>query len=107
MLQSLSEDFDLHVFDHPDAPRSPIVAWTADADSLVIVLRGELDLISAEEVVHRLADWEDGLVDPGASLSIDVRGVTRVRSVARRLFASIQADLTARGVDVDVIGALD
>ena len=107
VLQSLSEDFDLHVFDHPDAPRSPIVAWTADADSLVIVLRGELDLISAEEVVHRLVDWEHGLAGPGASLSIDVRGVTRVRPVARRLFATIQADLAARGVEIDVIGALD
>jgi len=107
VLQSLSEDFDLHVFDHPDAPRSPIVSWTADADSLVVVLRGELDLISAEEVVHRLAAWEQGRANSGASLTIDVRGVTRIRPVARRLFASIQTGLTARGVDVDVVGALD
>jgi len=107
LLQSLSEDFDLHVFDHPDAPRSPIVEWTADGDSLVIVLRGELDLISAEEVVHRLLDWANGLDGSPATLSIDVRGVTRVRPVARRLFASIQADLARRGVEIDVIGALD
>lgn len=107
VLQSLSEDFDLHVFDHPDAPRSPIVSWTEDEDSLVVVLRGELDLISAEEVVHRLTEWEAGLTEEGAALTIDVRGVTRVRSVARRLFAAVRADLATRGVDVDVVGAID
>ncbi|MGB0113111.1 MAG: glutaminase A [Ilumatobacteraceae bacterium] len=107
VLQSLSEDFDLHVFDHPDAPRSPIVSWTAEGPVLHVVLRGELDLISCEEIGHRLEEWERSLSGDGHSVHLDVTGVTRVRVVARRLFAAMQAALAVRDISVTVIGNLE
>jgi len=40
VLRTLSEDFDLHVFDHPDEPRSPVLSWTTEGDVTTGVLRG-------------------------------------------------------------------
>ncbi|HSP29919.1 MAG TPA: glutaminase A [Ilumatobacteraceae bacterium] len=58
VLQSLSNDFDLHVFDHPDQPRSPVVSWAIDGGGARGVLRGELDLISAEQGVEVVLDGD-------------------------------------------------
>ncbi len=104
LLATLSEQFDLHVFDHPDRPRSPIVRTTVDGDDLTMVLRGELDLISAEDVVAALD--EHARVHAGGRILVDATGVTRVREVARRLFTLTRRRLADRGTDVVVDGNL-
>lgn len=103
VLQRLSSDFDLHVFDHPDEPRSPVVSWTIENEGARGVLRGELDLISAEQVI-------DAMLSAAASgsrrIELDVTGVTRTRTVAGQLLAAIGRHLAERGIDVVLDGEL-
>jgi glutaminase len=103
VLQSLSSEFDLHVFDHPDEPRSPIVSWTTEGDVASGVIRGELDLISAEELI-------DVMLDAASSgsrrIDLDVTGVTRSRTVAGELLRAIGRHLAEQGVDVVIDGDL-
>lgn len=117
VLRSLSTDFDLHVFDHPDAPRSPIVRWKTapaadgDGDHLSIALRGELDLISTEEITQRLVDAahvdaEEGQGAPPTRVVIDVTGVTRIRPAASHLFVATRDHLRQLGIAVTVEGSL-
>ena len=103
VLRTLSEDFDLHVFDHPDEPRSPVVAWTTEGDVTSGVLRGEFDLISAETVIDlMLAAAADG----SHRIELDVTGVTRARTVAGELLRVIGSHLADRGVEVVLDGDL-
>ncbi len=103
VLRSLSENFDLHVFDHPDEPRSPVVSWTTDGDIARGVLRGEFDLISAETVIDlMLATAAAG----SRRIELDVTAVTRARTVAGELLRAINSHLAGRGVDVMLDGDL-
>ena len=103
LLHTLSSQFDLHVFDHPEAPRSPIVSWDTDGSHAHAVLRGELDLISAEEIVDRLLDTAAAGV---GRIDLDVTGVTRSRLVAERLLAAATERLADAGVEVALEGDL-
>ena len=103
VLRTLSEDFDLHVFDHPDQPRSPVVSWTTEGDVTSGVLRGEFDLISAETVIDlMLAAAADG----SRRIQLDVTGVTRARTVAAELLRAVRVHLAERDVDVVLDGDL-
>ena len=103
VLRTLSEDFDLHVFDHPDAPRSPVVSWTTEGDVTTGVLRGEFDLISAETVIDLMLA---AAADASRRIELDVTGVTRARTVAAELLRAIGIHLATRGVDVVLDGDL-
>jgi glutaminase len=103
VLQTLSEDFDLHVFDHPDEPRSPVVSWHTDGDVTTGTLRGEFDLISAETVIDLL------LATAAAGsrrIELDVTGVTRARTVAGELLRTVRGHLDDRGIEVVLEGEL-
>ena len=103
VLQSLSDDFDLHMFDHPGEPRSPVVSWTTEDDVTSGVLRGELDLISAEAVIDvMLAAAASG----SRRIVLDVTGVTRSRTVAGELLQAIGRHLAEQGVEVVLEGDL-
>ena len=104
VLQSLSQDFDLHLFDHPNEPRSPIVSWETDGGVTVGVLRGEFDLISAEAVIELMLEAVAGGTH---TIRLDVTGVTRARTGARQLFEVISGHLEAQDVDIVVEGNLD
>jgi len=103
VLHTLSADFDLHVFDHPDEPRSPIVSWTTEGDVCAGVLRGEFDLISAEALIDLMLS---GVASGTRRFQLDVTGVTRTRTVAGGLLSTIRQHLADRGVDVTVEGNL-
>ena len=106
VLGALSSEFDLHVFDHPDEPRSPIASWDDGDGVLRLELRGELDLISTEEIVRRLIDWASA--DPGATTAhLDVTGVTRSRTAAGRLLMVVGRELDAQGIRMEFTGELD
>jgi glutaminase len=103
VLQTLSNDFDLHVFDHPDEPRSPVVSWTNEGDVASGVIRGELDLISAEQLIDvMLAAASSG----SRRIDLDVTGVTRSRTVAGELLRAIGRHLAEQGVEVVIDGDL-
>lgn len=106
VLESLSHDFDLHVFDHPDEPRSPISSWELDGDGAHVVLRGELDLIAAEEIVQRLLQWMARHPE-GHTIRLDVNGISRTRTVAGRLLQSVGQHLRDNGFAVTFDGTLD
>ena len=103
VLHDLSTDFDLHVFDHPDEPRSPIVSWTTEGDVSVGVVRGEFDLISAESLIDLMLDSAAGGT---RTIQLDVTGVTRTRTVAGELLRVIGQHLADRGVGVELEGDL-
>lgn len=104
VLKTLSQEFNLHLFDHPDRPRSPIVRSDVTGDDLSLVLRGELDLISAEDVVAVIV--AHARAHPTGRIVVDVTGVTRLREVARRLFTVTRQRLAERSIEVDVHGNL-
>jgi glutaminase len=103
-LRTMSEDFDLHVFDHPDEPRSPVVSWVDDDGVASGVLRGEFDLISAEQLIDVMLTTAAGGTQ---RIELDVTGVTRTRTVAAELLRAIVGHLAGRGVEVVLDGSLD
>jgi glutaminase len=104
VLEDLSQDFDLHLFDHPNEPRSPIVSWETEGGVTVGVLRGEFDLISAEAVIELMLDAVTGGT---RTMQLDVTGVTRTRTVARQLFQVISQHLEAQDIEIVIEGNLD
>lgn len=106
VLATLSSDFDLHVYDHPDTPRSPIAAWVSDDDGLHVDLRGELDLICVEEIIRRLYAWAGERSEP-TTVHIDVTGVSRTRTAAGRLLRAVVGQLRADGSTIVFEGDLD
>ena len=103
LLQTLSEDFDLHLFDHHDEPRSPVVSWTNEGESTIGVLRGEIDLISAETVIDLLLSSASA---GSRRITLDVTGVTRARTAAGQAVRTIAGQLADRGVEVVFDGDL-
>jgi glutaminase len=104
MLETLSREFDLHVFDHPEEPRSPVVSWQAADDVTVGVLRGEFDLISAEAVIDLMLSAAGS---GSRRIELDVTGVTRARTVAGELLRGAVAHLERRGIEITFDGNID
>jgi glutaminase len=104
LLRSMSEDFDLHLFDHQEQPRSPVVSWHTEHDVTSGVLRGELDLISSEAIVQLALE---AAAAGSRRIELDVTGVTRARPAAGELLRVIGHHLRERGVEVVFEGGFD
>jgi glutaminase len=107
MLEHLSDRFGLHMFDHLREPASPVRSATVDeeARSVTLQLRGELDFLAAEQVVHdagRLVQHVDA-----RTLRLDFGDVTLVSEVAERLLRATAAAAEEAGLDVQFPGAPD
>lgn len=107
MLERLSDRFGLHMFDHLRVPASPVRSATVDeeARSVTLQLRGELDFLAAEQVVHdagRLVQHVDA-----RTLRLDFGDVTLVSEVAERLLRATAAAAEEAGLDVQFPGAPD
>lgn len=70
-----------------------------------MVLRGELDLISTEEISRRLLGWAADETDP-STIHLDVTGVTRSRTAAGRLMLILSRALEERGTEIEFEGTL-
>lgn len=82
-LQVLADDYGLHLLRHPVEPVDPVAGTREDDGGLVLELRGEIDFVAAEQVVHAL---EEHLADAGGGdVTIDLHDATEVSRVARRL----------------------
>jgi anti-anti-sigma regulatory factor len=80
-----------------------VVSWTNEGDVASGVIRGELDLISAEQLIDvMLAAASSG----SRRIDLDVTGVTRSRTVAGELLRAIGRHLAEQGVEVVIDGDL-
>lgn len=105
-LKTLSQDYGLHVFAHQKVRRSAIAASTTEGHVHTVVLRGEIDFATAEEIVSELAALPATLALAGAHVStveLDVTGVTLIRPAAQRLLASAADDLIAAGLSACIV----
>ncbi|MEI5585279.1 glutaminase A, partial [Agromyces sp. CCNWLW208] len=105
MLEELSDRFGLHMFDHARVPSSPVRSATVDdaARSITLQLRGELDFLAAEQVVHdagRLVQHVDA-----RTLRLDFEDVTLVSGVAEQLLRATTAAAERAGLVVESAGA--
>ncbi|MBX3314710.1 MAG: glutaminase A [Actinobacteria bacterium] len=86
MLRRLSEEYGGHLLAHPSAPASPIADVVEDAgtDAVLLRLRGELDFVAVEQVLHEI-DRIEATASGVAVLTVDLTDVTRITGVARQL----------------------
>lgn len=101
VLEALSAEFGLHLLHHHIDPRSPIASSTSAGALGEVEVRGELDLIAAEQIIAHLRSIVSG--DGPTSIRLDVSGVTRVGPVAERLLTAASRTLLADGVEVIVV----
>lgn len=101
-LTTLSDEFDLHMFEHAVSPVSPIEAITLDGGLLSLRLRGEIDFIAAEQLIHRIrsAD-EDAASVTHVELHLD--DATLITPVADVLLATALGRARAAGAEVRVV----
>jgi glutaminase len=99
VLTTLSRTYGLHLLAHPREPLSPVERLVETPDGAVeLVLRGELDFLAAERLLHALRTREARPQRVG----IDLASVTRVQAPARRLLAATVAALRHGGATVTV-----
>lgn len=83
----------------PVAPASPPVAAPAPAGAPVLTLAGELSIYQAQELKKTLLD----AVQPGATLVLDLSGVTALDTAGVQLLLLAQRSAQAQQGDVRVI----
>ena len=101
MLEALSDRFGLHMFDHTSEPASPVGEVDVDVEhgTVTIELRGELDFVAAEQVVH---DVRRLVEHTGATtVRLDFGDVTAVSEIAERLLRETSRAAEAAGLVVE------
>lgn len=99
-LERLSDDYDLHMFQTPSEPPSPVHSITRDGNTLDVRLRGEIDFLAAEQVVSRLEEAiDDARV---SSVSVALERVSGLSDAARSLLAAELTELAEAGVNATV-----
>ena len=109
-LRTLSQEFGLHLFRHPERPASPVRAVDSARDGAppVLRLRGVIDFVAAEQVAYRAAEVMDAA--GSRTLVLDAAEVTAVAPVASRLLRDLSSHLREAGGEVvftDPSGLLD
>lgn len=105
MLEALSDRFGLHMFDHPAEPASPVGEVDVDAarGTVTIELRGELDFVAAEQVVH---DVRRLVEHTGATIvRLDFGDVTAIAEIAEQLLRETSRAAEAAGLHVENVDA--
>ena len=100
-LTELSDHFGMHLLRHPRSPLSPI-AETSDVDGVhTVIVRGELDFVSTEQLVHHLTD-HCASATPG-TVRVDLSAVTRARPITGRLLNATADDLRVVGWEFQML----
>ena len=103
-LAMLSHEYGLHLLQHPQRPASPVHALTGTPSSgLTVALRGEIDFIAFEQLVHEIRERTDGDPAGAGSLTLDLSRVTRIGPIATRLLAGAANGASAWGPVVSLI----
>ncbi|CAM3947072.1 MULTISPECIES: glutaminase A [Tsukamurella] len=108
VLQKMSSEFGLHLLDRPMTPVSALESITTDPSTghITLKLRGEVDFVAVEEVVHEAL--RAGRVQQGNTVILDLTNATRISVVSAYLINQLVADVGygARVVIVDPSGLL-
>lgn len=100
-LNGLSDFFGMHLLRHPPSPLSPIEE-TSDADGVhTVIVRGELDFVATEQLVHHVLD-HCAASKPG-TVRVDLSAVTRARRITGRLLNAAADDLRNDGWEFQLL----
>ncbi len=93
VLQRMSGEFGLHLLNRPMTPVSAVASVTTDPSSgrTVMRLRGEVDFVAVEEVVHEALSL--GRAQTGSTIVLDLTDVTRISTVAAYLLTQLASDV--------------
>ncbi|BDD80655.1 hypothetical protein TPB0596_04180 [Tsukamurella pulmonis] len=101
VLQRMSKEFGLHILNRTMTPVSALAGVSTDPSTgrTVLRLRGEVDFVAVEEVVHEALSL--GRAQAGSTIVLDLTDVTRMSTVAAYLLNQLAADT---GYGVRVVG---
>ncbi len=102
VLTMLSEQYGLNLLQHPPRPASPIHRQSWEGSTLVVGIRGDLDFVDLELVVHEVADDLLAHRRAGAEVHFDLTHVTSVGDAANMMFGQLLTRLEASGYRVSV-----
>jgi len=103
-IRRLSEVFRMHLFDHHDEPPSPIASSSRTGGGVDVRVRGELDFIAAEQLLHHVRDLAEPVASTGREpIHLYLDGVTTVRPAAVRLLLAFATELAGEGVDLTMV----
>ena len=99
-LRMLSQHFGLHLLDHPQLPASPIegILVRDEGESIIVRLRGEVNFVAAEQIVHEAIETVRRPAD--GILTLDFTSVTRVDQMAARLLLATVAEARANSFEI-------
>jgi glutaminase len=94
----------MHLFDHHDEPPSPIASSSRTGGGVDVRVRGELDFIAAEQLLHHVRDLAEPVASTGREpIHLYLDGVTTVRPAAVRLLLAFATELAGEGVDLTMV----
>ncbi|WP_081586039.1 glutaminase A [Tsukamurella sp. 1534] len=93
VLQRLSSEFGLHLLNRPMTPVSAVESVSADPASgrVTLRVRGELDFVAVEQVVHEALSA--GQAQSCTTMVLDLTDATRVSTVSAYLINQLAADI--------------
>lgn len=100
-LTGLSEEFGMHLLRHPRSPLSPIEDEGDHNGVHTVTVRGELDFVATEQLVHHLLDH--CAATTAGAVRVDLSAVTRARPIAGRLLNSTADDLRRAGWEFQLV----
>lgn len=101
VLRTLSQEFGLHMFDHPKEPASPVQEIRTGGSSVLVIVRGVVDFDAVEEIIHRSRIAADAV--GATTLTLDFTAVTAVAPVAVSVITGLADDVRSNGTDVRII----
>lgn len=102
VLTMLSQQYGLSLLQHPPRPASPIHQQVWDDNTLAIGMRGDLDFVDLELVVHEVTDDLLAHQKSGAEVHFDLTHVTSLGEAASMMFGRLINRLEASGYRVFV-----
>jgi glutaminase len=100
VLTMLSQQYGLSLLQHPPRPASPIHRLEWVGDTLTVGIRGDLDFVDLELVVHEIAEELVAGQKSNAEVSFDLTHVTSMGEAARMMFDQLRTRLQSSGYRV-------
>ena len=102
VLTLLSQEYGLSLLQHPARPASPIHRLEWRERTLVVGIRGDLDFVDLELVVHEVGDELSSQHDSDAQVHFDLTHVTSFGEAASMMFDRLITRLESSGHAVSV-----